>query len=140
VILIGDAPANTQEDVIFKRASKGENYWSKTRFAKMAVYSKEIVNLQQNNVPIHAFYVAGFAKRNFQEIANLTGGRCEPLDINSSAGAVTLTNLVTEVLLSNIGQQNGKGDALVDAYRNKFIKSYNNRGGRNIFKITDNNS
>lgn len=125
VILIGDAPANSKSEVKMKReGSPGEKYWSKTKFANQTHYSVELQHLKNDKVPVHAFYVASSAQHNFQEIAFSTGGRCEPLDINSGAGAAMLTNLVTEVILNKIGQENGKGGALVDAYRNKFIKSY----------------
>ena len=62
-------------------------------------------------------------KNNFREISGSTG-RCEELDINSSAGAETLTNLVNEEILRNVGRTNGRGDALVDAYRVKYEKSF----------------
>jgi len=123
VILIGDAPANTDANVTAGRILKGEKYWQTTKFAQRTNYTQELKKLQDSNVPIHTFYVASWAKDNFKEIAGSTG-RCEALDINSEKGAETLTTLVTEEILRNVGQSNGKGDALVDAYRAKFGKSY----------------
>jgi len=121
VILIGDAPANTEEEVKEKRKGKD---WKNSRFETPIHYVKEMQKLSDRKIPVHAFYVDEFARQNFEEIAKATGGRCEMLDINSPVGANMLTGLVTECILRNIGQTNGKGDALVEAYRKKFSKSY----------------
>ena len=120
VILIGDAPANTIDEVTSNRISRGEAYWSKTKFANKIFWEQEANKLKSSNVPVHAFYVADYAKENFTAIATRTQGRCEFLDVNSPAGADLLTNLVSEVVLNNIGQQNGKGDDLVKAYRKTY--------------------
>ena len=48
---------------------------------------------------------------------------CEPLDIDSTAGAERLTELVTTRILQNIGGEK-MGDVLVDAYRARFVKGY----------------
>jgi len=68
---------------------------------------------------LHAFDVADWAKENFEKIANSTSGRCERLDINSSAGSEMLTNLVTEEVLRDIGGME-QGDTLVEEYRKTF--------------------
>ena len=123
VILIGDAPANKESEVSSKRNLKGENYWKTTEFAQKTTYTTELKKLRDNNVPIHTFFVAQYAEANFREIAG-DKGRCEALDINSEKGADLLTALVTEEILRTVGQSNGRGDALVDAYRAKFGKTY----------------
>ena len=125
VILIGDAGANAEDEVTSKRNYKGEAYWTSTKFAKKTFWKEEAEKLSKNNIPVHAFYVHNRAKPNFTDISALTKGRCEFLNVNSSEGTETLVNLVTEALLENVGKQNGKGDSLVEAYRNIFIKSYN---------------
>ncbi|CAF4908972.1 unnamed protein product, partial [Rotaria sp. Silwood1] len=123
VILIGDAPPNTKTEVNDKRKCHGEDYWKKTKFAQPTYYKDELEKLIRDKVPVHAFFVAKRAEQSFKEIANLTGGRCQLLDINSSAGSQLLTDLVTEEILRNVGG-NSIGNALVEAYRNKFGKSY----------------
>jgi len=126
IIIIGDAPANTEQEVNSKRARLGEKYWKSTKFAKKTFYSTELQQLKMNNVPVHAFYVAKAARRNFEEIAGFTGGNSKFLDINSEHGAAMLTDFVVQAVLHQVGQENGgNGDALAQAYRNKFIKSYN---------------
>jgi len=128
VILIGDAPANSENDIKLKRTSVdsgfGEQYWATTKFKNPTYYVNEMDKLKQKNIPIHAFYVGLRAKKNFHEIANATGGKCEWLDINSQSGAQRLTDLVTEQVLRGVGGKNGKGDDLVEAYRTKYPKSY----------------
>ena len=121
VILIGDAPAQSQADVIGKRAHvRGESYWLKTKFSKQTFYLDELSLIKAKGIPVHAFYVAERARQNFEEIAKATeGGQCQMLDINSSAGAEMLTNLVTERILKNVGGE-VMGDKLVSAYRAKF--------------------
>ncbi|ETO33242.1 hypothetical protein RFI_03863 [Reticulomyxa filosa] len=124
IILIGDAAANTKEEVINKRKDSkknklGENYWKNTKlFSHPTYYENELALLRQHNIPVHAFYVDQKAQQNFLQIANITGGRCENLAINSKKGSDQLTDLVSEVVLKNAG--GSKGNALVDAYRAKF--------------------
>ncbi|CAF4122389.1 unnamed protein product [Adineta steineri] len=122
VILIGDAPPNSQNDVKSKRSRFGEQYWSGTKFQQQTYYEKELENLKISNIPVHAFYVEQRAKSVFETIAKNTGGRCENLDINSPAGAKMLTDLVTEEILKNVGGSL-KGDILVKAYREKYSKT-----------------
>ena len=124
IILIGDAPANSKRDVEVKRDRFGESYWSTTKFAAKTTYKEEVAKLKQNGIPVHSFYMKESTKENFTEISNATGGKCAPLDIYSDAGATALTNLVTEVLLKQIGEQNGRGDELVEAFRNKVLQSF----------------
>jgi len=119
VILIGDKPANTKNEVISKRREKGEKYWTKTKFTAPKFYETELNLLATNGIRVHTFYVDDDSKTVFTEIANKTNGRCEKLDINSSAGAEMLTNLVTEEILRSVA-----GDSLVEAYRTKFNKGY----------------
>ena len=119
VILIGDAPPNTRQEIQDKRNSFGSRYWSKTKFAQPTYYQNELEKLQSNNIPVHAFYVDERAKKSFENIAESTGGRSEMLDINSPTGSETLTHLVTEKVLQNVGGAS-RGNALVQAYRSKF--------------------
>ncbi|CAF3824593.1 unnamed protein product [Rotaria sp. Silwood1] len=121
VILIGDAPANTKSDVTSKRARLGEAYWKQTRFATPTYYEDELQKLKNKNIPVHAFYLTDWAKDNFQRISEEAKGRCESLNIYSTAGAESLTNFVTEeVLRKTAGDQ---GDAVVELYRKKYSKT-----------------
>ncbi|ETN97163.1 hypothetical protein RFI_40367 [Reticulomyxa filosa] len=124
IILIGDAPANTKEEVIIKRKDKfGENYWGNTKlFSHPTYYEDELALLRQRNIPVHAFYIGRKAQQNFMQIANITDGRCEKLEIRSNKGSDQLTDLISEEVLKNAGGANGS--ALVNAYRAKFSKSY----------------
>ncbi|CAF1573592.1 unnamed protein product [Didymodactylos carnosus] len=123
VILIGDAPPNTKNEVNEKKQRYGQSFWEKTKFAQSTYYEDELAKLKVDGIPVHAFFVEQRAEESFKKIAKETGGRCEMLDINSSSGSEMLTDLVTEEILRNVGGSL-KGDALVEAYRNKFGKSY----------------
>ncbi|CAF3193876.1 unnamed protein product [Rotaria sp. Silwood2] len=120
VILIGDAPPNTQADVNEKRANLGQAYWKKTRFSKPIYYEYELQKLKEKNIPVHAFYLISYAKSDFRKIAKETGGRYEYLDIHSSSDAESLTDFVTEeILRSAAGDQE---DDAVELYRSKYSK------------------
>ncbi|CAF4095909.1 unnamed protein product [Rotaria sp. Silwood2] len=125
VILIGDAPPNTKTEVQSKRNHFGENYWKNTKFANATYYEDELAKLILKNIPVHGFFVDARAEKSFKEIATKSRGRSEKLDINSPAGSQMLTDLVTEEILRNVGGARN-GDALVEAYRSKFGKSYKN--------------
>ena len=125
VILIGDAPAKEMQQIItFRQTFGDEKYWQKTAFKEITYYKNEIQKLKNNNIPVHAFYLHNSAKTNFSEISRETGGRCEFLDINSANGSELLANVVTEEILRNVGQARGKGDELVNAYKQKFSRAY----------------
>jgi len=123
VILIGDAPPNSRKEIQEKRKYFGEIYWLDTNFAQVRGYTDELEKLISNQIPVHAYYVTRKAQEEFEKIAKCTGGQCQMLDINSSAGSDMLTDLVTESILNNVGG-NSRGNLLVEAYRNKFGKSY----------------
>ena len=119
VILIGDAPANSQNEITQKRTHLGENYWKTTKFEKPTYYATELKKLKDKNIPVHTFYLTKSAQRNFEEIARETSGRSEYLDIKSAQGAELLTNFVTEeVLRKTAGDQ---GDAIVTLYRKIYV-------------------
>jgi len=115
IILIGDSPSNTEEEVIGKRSDLrfgGEKYWNETKYGEITHYKKELARLKTNNIPVHAFYLKNEAKENFQEIANETTGRCDFLDSNSPNN---LTNLLVEQILRKFA------DEKIDEY----IKTHN---------------
>ena len=122
VILIGDAPANSKNEVIERRKLYGgEQYWLNSRFQGPVFYNTEVQNLAAKGIKIHTFYVANYAKNNFEEIANSTGGVSFFLDVNNSEqGAKLLTDSVTIEILKDVGKNSGKGDVLVNAYKKAF--------------------
>jgi hypothetical protein len=120
VILIGDAPANSQNEVTQKRTRSGEKYWKSTRFNQPTHYTSELKKLKEKNIPVHTFYLTEKAKNNFVEIAHETSGRCQELNIHSSDGAESLIHFVTEeVLRKTAGDQ---GNAVVELYRRKYAQ------------------
>lgn len=124
-ILIGDAPPNTRDLVSRGRNSyKGESYWQSTEHFKEPTFvDDQVTALVEKEIPVHAFHVHTAAATSFAKIAAATGGVSEALDINSSAGAERLTQLVTERILNNIG-----GASLIEAYREKYVKGYVSSG------------
>ena len=125
MILIGDAPPKEKPAIIRDRnAYGGVSFWKTTPYKEVTHYLVEAENLKKRNIPVHCFYLADGAKLKFEEIARITNGRCELLNINTTAGSELLTNIVTEQILSNVGQASGRGDELVNAYKAKFSKAY----------------
>ncbi|CAF1609441.1 unnamed protein product [Didymodactylos carnosus] len=122
IILIGDAPAKDKSAITRDRQDNGgEAYWSKTKFITPTHYKQEVKKLKAKNIPVHSFYLAAGAKRNFEEIASETLGRCESLKIQSSQGAELLTHFVTEeVLRKTAGDE---GNAAVELYRKKYVRT-----------------
>ncbi|CAF4051597.1 unnamed protein product [Adineta steineri] len=118
VILIGDAPANTQAEIVSKRGRHGEKYWKNTKFSNKTFYSDELKKLKDKNIPIHTYYLTDYAKNNFEEIAKETKGRCESLDIRAEAGIKALTHYVTEEVLRKAA--GSEGDEAVKLYREKY--------------------
>lgn len=118
VILIGDKPPNERGEIKDKRQYR-EHDLQKTDFANPTYYEDELNHIIEAGVPVHAFYVDSCARSAFEHIAKRTEGLAESLDINSSQGAVRLTDLVTEQVLNNLG-----GETLVKAYRDKYVKGY----------------
>jgi len=121
VILIGDAPAKEKPAIERDRKIYGEAYWKKSKFGEKTYYRDELKKLKDKEIPVHAFYLVSGAKENFFDIAHETGGRCEELKMDSSAGAQLLINFVTEeVLRITAGEQ---GEEAVQLYRKKFVKT-----------------
>lgn len=126
VILIGDAPAKTREQIAeYRSVYGGESYWRKSRFKESTFYEDEAKKLAAKKVPVHAFFVAKGAEANFRKIAEMTKGQCEELDVNDEkTGAERLTDLVTVEILRNVGQASGQSEELVEEYRKKYGKTH----------------
>lgn len=122
VILIGDAPPNSKEDVAKKREKRGEHYWQTTEFRTSTYYKHELRRLKDNKIPVHTFYLAEAASSDFRKIAKETDGRCESLDISSSVGAELLTKFVTEEVLRKAAGD--KGEEAVELYRQRHRICY----------------
>lgn len=137
VIVIGDMPANTPNEVHQKRNGRGESYWSHTQFSQATTDEEQLQQLIQAGIKVHCFYVKNNAQTCFTSYAQRTGGQSAALDIDSSLGAELLTQVVCEQVLSGIG-----GQELVDSYREKFVKGYVSVGksAYNIFATTGNNN
>jgi hypothetical protein len=120
VILIGDAPGNTDEHVAFKRGDKqdgkGTQYWLSTPYKEPNTQSTELERLKTKGIPVNAFYVDGRAQGAFEHIAAETGGECRFLDVNSANGAELLTDFVTKAILRSIGGAD-RADELVPGLR-----------------------
>lgn len=134
VILIGDAPANTEALITEMRSRHhGETYWQQTKFSSPTTTDKEAAKLKHKQIPVHAYYLAdglmdgmidlcsggSDLKSCFERIARDTEGETGRLDIHSSMGAETLTQIVTERILKQLG-----GTRAVECYRELYVKGY----------------
>jgi hypothetical protein len=115
VILIGDAPPNTRNDVASKRNSFGQNYWKTTNYSQAVYWEDELKNIK---IPIHSFYIDERAKTSFETISSRTNGNSMFLDINSEKGSEILLNCVTLELLKI--QQGGEN--LAQTYVKKYME------------------
>jgi hypothetical protein len=100
VILIGDAPPNTPDEVRRKREDHGgEDYWAAAPFAGAVSATAEAAALGARGVPVHAFYVrrGEDVQREFEALSRATGGGAGFLDIESAEGARLLTDTVAQV-------------------------------------------
>ncbi|KAL4445289.1 hypothetical protein ABPG74_022102, partial [Tetrahymena malaccensis] len=118
VILIGDAPSKSNEAIKRDRNQyRGESYWEDSKFSEITHYKTEAFKLKLQSIPVHCFYLNESAQQNFQEISDITQGRCQKLDINSPNGSQQLTDVITESILESIG-----GQQLVKSYQKIFGK------------------
>ena len=59
-------------------------------------------------------------KTDFEKIAEMTGGECEFLDVNSEKGSKLLTDFISKYVLQSVADAKGLGTQLVDAYERQF--------------------
>lgn len=104
-ILIGDAPPNTDSEVISKRGSHPISYWETTPHCNEVFLADQLSKIADNNIPIHCFYVVDQPRTvtAFDAIATATGGSSGLLDIHSDAGCDQLMELLTKKVISDIG-------------------------------------
>ena len=116
VLLIGDAGANTRDEVYSKRGTRS---WS-GRFEHPVFEDEETDKLKARGIPVHAFYVGGNnARESFCKIASETGGDSSALDVDGSDGAEKLTNAICERMVFAVG-----GKTFVEAYKKKYPAGY----------------
>ena len=97
VILIGDVPPNTREEVVYNRTNNyGDEYWNSTKYKNVKYYEDELKTMIDKGIIVNTFYVRPPASVVFASIARKAGGICESLDIHSERGAEMLTGVVTE--------------------------------------------
>jgi hypothetical protein len=116
VLIIGDRPPNTREEVPVKRR---EGTWEGTQFAEPTFFDDEFQTVVQNGIKVHAFYVHSKARQAFTAMSEQTNGDCQALDVDSPEAGEELTNLVTRHILNQQGGS-AKGAALVAAYDAKY--------------------
>ena len=124
VILIGDMPPNTPEEVTAKRAP-WTSYWPQSDYAEATHAAIELKKLKENDIPVHAFYVHPNAKAAFTQIAEYTNPDdpiCEMLDIESTRGAEALTAVVTKSVFDSFSGRLGK--AAVTNLKEAYDKMY----------------
>eukprot|EP01038_Epipyxis_sp_PR26KG_P010639 gene10639-14288_t len=127
VLVLGDAPANTQYETMLKRQLYHDRWAKSEKFSAPCFWDLEVNRLAIAGVPVHTFYLQdnnSSLKKSFKDIAKRTAGTSQYLDVNSAEGTDILTNKVTEALLADIGRKNNLGDKLVADYREKFVKGH----------------
>ncbi|KAL4505988.1 hypothetical protein ABPG72_013749 [Tetrahymena utriculariae] len=120
VIVLGDQPAHSQEEAERHRNNFGQIYWNTTPIKDLNYYVPECQQLNSKNVPVNTFYLKSSAKNSYQEIARLTNGISEYLDINSAQSSKKLTEVFVVQILKDIGNQDGRSQELIEAYRAKY--------------------
>jgi len=115
VVIIGDADAQSLEDVQSKRAESANAPWNHDpRFTEATHYVPEAKLLAERECPVSTFFVP--TKRRpytsppvgFKEIASITNGTANILDVNDSVGgAKALTDAVCQQILTCLGEKNG---------------------------------
>jgi len=123
IILIGDAAANTKQEVMANRKYNdkyNEEYWKK-HWGDATHYSEELGKLKDKGIKVHTFYLANRARQNFEEIANESGGKSQALDVNGKQGSEMLAEILTcSVLVDVAGEV--EGQKLVEKYKKTYKK------------------
>jgi len=127
VILIGDAPpqsaaiVNKLRRTCAPRGTSPDTYWLPL-VGPVTDWRCALDKLISKNIRVHTLPIGSYPATEFAEIAQLAGGRSEPLDISTPERAQALTDILTESVLHNAG--GARGNELVQAYRAKFARSY----------------
>jgi uncharacterized protein (DUF1330 family) len=115
VLLIGDMPPNTRDEVTIKRQGASFN-WSTSLYARSTYYVDEVRKLKANRVPVHSFYLTNHAASAFQEIAAETKGTSTFLDLDKENGAEILTAVVARTILAAAGKNKDVREKLLSDY------------------------
>ncbi|EAR95155.1 helicase carboxy-terminal domain protein (macronuclear) [Tetrahymena thermophila SB210] len=120
VIILGDQPAHLMNEAQKFRNQFGQSYWDTTPLKGLTYYVPECQKLKNKNIPVNTFYLKQGAKSTFENIAKLTNGISQYLDINSGQSSKQLTTLFVEQILKDIGKQDGCSNELISAYKAKY--------------------
>jgi hypothetical protein len=85
VILIGDAPGNTDKETADRRAGFGSARWNNTSYETPTTVSAEVRKLAEKKIPIDCFYVLDRCKQAFESYAQATEGKAFLLDMSLTA-------------------------------------------------------
>jgi len=152
VLLIGDAPSNTPDEVTSKRkymrlsssslvptaywrarapSAPDDSFWINAQQAwcpsgvPRVTAEEEAKSLGSKGVPIHAFYVADRAQECFERLANLSsGGKAAKLDIYSDKGADMLSESIIKKILEAIESGTGSKGRLTKVYDQMFKPAF----------------
>jgi len=130
VILIGDAPSNTKDQVAGGRSGRSRGCklspltWKGTSMADQTFWEDECVKLRANGIPVHAFHVNKRPNvvENFKQISQKAGedGVCQFLDIASDQGANFLCDLLSRRILDSLGEGEEEKKKLASIYSATF--------------------
>ncbi|EWS74476.1 helicase carboxy-terminal domain protein (macronuclear) [Tetrahymena thermophila SB210] len=120
VIILGDQPAHLQNEAQAHRNQFGQSYWDTTPLKGLTYYVPECQKLNSKKIHVNAFYLHSQAKSTFENIAKLTNGISQYLDINSAQSSKQLTTLFVEQILKDIGKKDGRSKELIAAYKAKY--------------------
>jgi len=116
IILIGDMPPNSPEEVVQKRQSNhgGEPFWG-SKFP-VTNHEQELRQITEAKIPVHAFFVNEYARTAFEAISRVANlsfitpekpqGTCQSqfLNVNDNeSGAELLCRCLTRTTLSDAG-------------------------------------
>ncbi|KAL4496499.1 hypothetical protein ABPG72_014729 [Tetrahymena utriculariae] len=75
VIVLGDQPANLENEAQNHRKKFGQSHWDTTPLKGVSYYVPECDKLKKKSVPVHTFYLNKCAKNIYEDISRLTGGQ-----------------------------------------------------------------
>ena len=127
MVVIGDMPGNTDEDVRMAWQNyphygrDNTSYW-KTHFPNVEIAEKLITKyFAPKHIPVHTMYLTDSAEAQFKRMASLSIdkngdlGKSDFLDVGADGAAERLTEIISKHVLKNIG-----GDRLLKAYDAKY--------------------
>ena len=120
-MLMADTPAQTKEDMMKKRKTRGEKYWQDAQdglFTDLDWRQEVDLFMKENSdTKIFCFHLTNWAKQNFDEIAKIGNGKSSDLYVNDQEESVSrLTGALAETILFKV---NGNNMELVKQFRNE---------------------